>query len=171
MLESTDRRLVRDAREGDIDRLATIWYEGWQDAHTKILPSALARFRTLESFRARLSNLLPRVRMAGSVSEPAGFCITKDDELYQLYVSQQARGGGVAAALVADAERRMAERGISVAWLTCAIGNERAARFYEKHGWRRAGIVVSELETPEGVFPLEVWRYEKQLRCDPPDGA
>jgi ribosomal protein S18 acetylase RimI-like enzyme len=88
----------------------------------------------------------------------------KGDELYQLYVSAQSRGSGVAAALVADAEERLAESGVTTAWLACAIGNERAARFYEKCGWRRIGVVVSELEIPSGILPLDVWRYEKSLR-------
>jgi ribosomal protein S18 acetylase RimI-like enzyme len=87
----------------------------------------------------------------------------KGDELYQLYVSAQARGSGVAAALMADAEARLAEAGVATAWLACAIGNERAARFYEKCGWRRAGTMINELDTPDGMFPLEVWRYEKSV--------
>lgn len=161
--DAIDVREVRDAEEGEIERLATIWYDGWQDAHAKILPAALARFRTLESFKERLRMLLPSIRVAGPVQEPVGFCIIKDDELYQLFVAQQARGGGVAARLIADAETIMAERGVGVSWLTCAIGNDRAARFYEKNGWQQVGIVVSELDTPDGIFPLEVWRYEKRL--------
>jgi ribosomal protein S18 acetylase RimI-like enzyme len=87
----------------------------------------------------------------------------KGDELYQLYVSAEARGTGVAAALIADAEARLAAHGVRTAWLACAIGNDRAARFYEKSGWRRAGTVVSELDTPAGIFRLDVWRYEKDL--------
>jgi hypothetical protein len=53
--------------------------------------------------------------------------------------------------------------GVWVAWLACAIGNERAARFYEKRGWMRAGNMINELETPGGRFRLKVWRYEKRL--------
>jgi ribosomal protein S18 acetylase RimI-like enzyme len=78
-------------------------------------------------------------------------------------VSREARGSGVAAALTADAEARLAERGVETAWLACAIGNDRAARFYEKSGWRLAGTVVNPAETSSGPFPLEVWRYEKRL--------
>ena len=65
--------------------------------------------------------------------------------------------------VVRDAERRLAARGVATAWLACAIGNERAARFYERQGWRRTGVVVNLAETAEGPFPLEVWRYEKVL--------
>ena len=30
---------------------------------------------------------------------------------------------------MADGEARLADRGVEIAWLACAIGNERAARF------------------------------------------
>jgi ribosomal protein S18 acetylase RimI-like enzyme len=78
-------------------------------------------------------------------------------------VARSARGSGVAARLVRDAEERLAARGVTTAWLACAIGNERAARFYEKHGWRRTGTVVNIAETAEGGFALDVWRFEKDL--------
>jgi GNAT superfamily N-acetyltransferase len=154
---------VRAADPGDVDHLAQLWFDGWQDAHLEILPAELRRFRTLASFRERLHAALPDVRVIGPEGEPLGFSIVKGDELYQLYVSAASRGTGVAAALIADAEMRLAQSGARVAWLACAIGNARAARFYEKHGWHRIGAMVSQLETPEGLFPLEVWRYEKPL--------
>jgi GNAT superfamily N-acetyltransferase len=155
---------VRTAEEAEIDHLARLWYDGWQDAHARILPEQLARHRTLESFKHRLQSALPNTRVMGPIGQPAGFCITKSDELYQLYVSAHARGSGVAAALLADAEARLAGVGVGTAWLACAIGNERAAKFYEKHGWQRVGNMISQLEIPDGPFPLEVWRYEKHLR-------
>lgn len=110
-----------------------------------------------------METLLPTVRVVGPPGAPLGFHMLKDDELYQLYVSAEARGKGVAAALIADAEDQLRERGFATAWLACAIGNERAARFYEKSGWRRAGNMINHLETQEGAFDLEVWRYEKSL--------
>lgn len=157
---------VREAETTEIDRLARIWYDGWQDAHARILPAELARVRTFESFRDRLQAALADVRVADALGEPVGFCIVKDDELYQLFVAASARGSGVAAALVADAEARLAEAGVGIAWLACAIGNERAARFYEKRGWRRAGTMINSLKTSAGTFQLEVWRYEKALGPD-----
>jgi GNAT superfamily N-acetyltransferase len=154
---------VRAAEEAEIGRLARIWYDGWQDAHAAIMPAELKRLRTLESFRERLQAGLADVRAAGPVGAPVGFCILKHDELYQLYVSAAARSTGVAAALVADAEARLAGAGVETAWLACAIGNDRAARFYEKCGWRRAGVVVYQADLASGTMPLEVWRYEKRL--------
>jgi GNAT superfamily N-acetyltransferase len=155
---------VRAAEAAEIDHLAKVWFDGWQDAHARILPAELTRIRTLQSFRDRLEMALADVRVAGPFPTPLGFCMLKGDELNQLYVSAEARGTGVAAALVADAEARLAAHGVELAWLACAVGNERAARFYEKCGWRRAGTVAYQPEAAHGAPPLEVWRYEKDLR-------
>jgi ribosomal protein S18 acetylase RimI-like enzyme len=125
------------------------------------MPPALLRLRTLANFRERLEAVLPAVRVVGPAGAPAGFCIVKGDELYQLWVAPQARGTGAAAALLADAEARLAASGVTTAWLACAIGNHRAARFYEKSGWRNVGAVNYAADTPEGTFMLEVWRFER----------
>ena len=154
---------IRAAQEGEIDHLAKLWYEGWQDAHAQIVPAELRRWRTLDSFRQRLEAALSDTRVVGPRDAPDGFYIIKNDELYQMYVSAQARGSGVARALMADAEAQFAKSGVEIAWLACATGNERAARFYEKSGWRRTGVVTYQAETSSGAFPLEVWRYEKRL--------
>jgi ribosomal protein S18 acetylase RimI-like enzyme len=154
---------VRPAEAAELDHLARIWYDGWQDAHARIMPAELARIRTLESFRERLETALSQVRVVGPFPRPVGLCILKGDELYQLYVSAEARGTGVAAALMIDAEARLAEAGVEVAWLACAVGNNRAARFYEKSGWRRTGTVSYQPDGSDGP-PLEVWRYELKIR-------
>jgi GNAT superfamily N-acetyltransferase len=154
---------VRNAEEHEIDHLANLWYQGWLDAHEQIMPEELKRVRSRESFGPRLKTLLPHVRVVGPIGAPLGFHIVKDDELYQLYVSAEARGSGAATALIADAENLLAERGFYTAWLACAIGNDRAARFYEKSGWQRVANMINHLEAENEVFDLEVWRYEKFL--------
>lgn len=164
--EDSEMIEVRAAQEEEIDSLAKIWYDGWIDAHLRIVPAELARVRTLESFGPRLRDALADVRVVGPVGAPLGFSMIKDDELYQLYVAAEARGDGVAAALIADAETQLARAGYQTAWLACAIGNDRAARFYEKSGWRRTGNMTNHLETTGGDFDLEVWRYEKSLKPD-----
>jgi ribosomal protein S18 acetylase RimI-like enzyme len=155
---------VRDATASEIEQLAAIWFDGWRDAHAQLLPEALARLRTLESFQDRLVAALDRVRVIGPVDAPIGFHMTRASELYQLYVSSEARGTRLAADLILDAEARLSEGGVRKAWLACAIGNGRAARFYQKHGWLRTGTVIEHLDVDGGTFPLEVWRYEKLLK-------
>jgi ribosomal protein S18 acetylase RimI-like enzyme len=154
---------VRSADAAELDALALIWHDAWHEAHAPIVPAELTRIRTLENFRTRLQDALAFARVVGPPGAPVGFCIVKGDELYQLFVAATARGTGAAAALIDDAEARLARSGIETAWLACAIGNDRAARFYEKRGWHRAGTIVNELDVPHGRFQLEVWRYEKKL--------
>lgn len=154
---------VRPADPTEIPQLARVWYDAWQDAHAAILPAGLIRVRTLESFRDRLAANLSPVRVVGPVGAPVGLCTIREDELYQLFVAAAARGTGAAQALLADGEARLTANGVTTAWLSCAIGNERAGKFYEKCGWRRVGAMVADLETTEGPFRLESWRYEKNL--------
>jgi GNAT superfamily N-acetyltransferase len=155
---------VRAAHKSEIAPLAALWHAGWTDAHAAIVPAELKRVRTLESLTERMRAGLSSVRTVGEIGSPLGFSWLKDAELYQLYVASQARGTGVAAALIADAESQLLKAGVDVAWLACAIGNERAARFYEKSGWHRSGNMINVLDTDAGTFHLEVWRYEKPLR-------
>jgi GNAT superfamily N-acetyltransferase len=155
--------VIRAARAEDLDRLAQIWYEGWRDGHLAIVPAALARLRTLDNFRERLAAALTETHVAAAGEHPIAFVIFKDDEVYQFFVAAEARGTGVAAALLDHAERHLASRGVTTAWLACAIGNDRAARFYEKRGWRRVATITYQAETSEGPFPIENWRYEKEL--------
>ena len=154
---------VRVAETSEIEPLAKIWYDGWRDAHAAIVPAELAQVRTLDSFRQRLRAALPNVWTLGPVGAPVGFYMLKGVELDQLFVAAESRGTGVAAILITDAEERLRANGVAVAWLACAIGNLRAARFYERCGWQLAGNVINPLETPNGTFRLEVWRYEKSL--------
>jgi GNAT superfamily N-acetyltransferase len=155
---------IRDAKASEIEQLARIWFDGWQDAHARIVPAELSRLRTLQSFDERLRLALTGVRVAAVADAPVGFYFLKGAELYQFYVSSDGRGTGIAAVLMADAEARLSRQGVHTAWLACAIGNERAARFYEKCRWSRIGTVTDDLEVPAGTFALDVWRYEKSLR-------
>jgi len=154
---------VRVAEGGEVDQIARIWTDGWHDAHAALVPAALARERTFDSFRSRILDRLPQTRVVGPIGAPVGFCMLKDDELYQLFVSAPARGSGVAAVLIADAEARLAASGVTTPWLACAMGNLRAARFYEKCGWHLARTFEYHAETASGTFLLDVWRYEKAL--------
>ena len=154
---------VRDSDPADFEALLRLWQSGWADAHAEIIPATLIRLRTTEDFTHRLRSMYDKVRVIGPVGAPIGFHAVKGGELEQFYITARARGTGAASLLLRDAESRLAADGTRVAWLACAIGNERAARFYEKHGWRRVGTVMHHPETPEGPFPLQVWRYEKAL--------
>ena len=48
-------------------------------------------------------------------------------------------------------------------FLVCTVGNKRAARFYERVGWRRTATESYTVEATLGARVLDVWRYEKTL--------
>jgi GNAT superfamily N-acetyltransferase len=152
---------ARAMDESEIGAAARIWHVGWHDAHAAVAPAGLTRARTLESFRVRLAAARDDTRVMGPAGAPLGLFMLKADELYQFYVAREARGSGLAASLIAEAEALLAARGVGTAWLACAVGNDRAARFYEKSGWSNARTMVNRLETADGVFEMPVWRYEK----------
>ncbi|MEZ5290030.1 MAG: GNAT family N-acetyltransferase [Vicinamibacterales bacterium] len=154
---------LRLATPDDLEPLADLWHEGWRDAHAAILPADLTALRTRDSFVPRLRAALADLWVAGPPGAPLGFCMLRGDELSQLFVARHVRGAGLAARLLAAAEDDLRRRGVLRPWLACAIGNDRAARFYEKHAWRRTGVVVVTLSTTAGPYALEVWRYEKDL--------
>lgn len=52
---------------------------------------------------------------------------------------------------------------MEIAWLSCVIGNNRAAHFYEKNGWTNVGTMIDQVETFGEKIPIELWRYEKRL--------
>lgn len=139
------------------------WENGWHETHSAIAPKELVALRTSESFLKRLRDNVANTRIGVTAGEVLGLCMTRDNELFQLYVSPKAHGQGVAQALLADAEIRLLDAGHEVAWLSCAVGNQRAARFYEKSGWKNVGIRTVNLDATQGISPFQVWRFEKRL--------
>jgi ribosomal protein S18 acetylase RimI-like enzyme len=155
---------IRAARPEDVDAIAQLWYDGWQDAHADVVPMALTRLRTRDSFPPRVVKRLASTSVAtDDAGTIIGFYMVDDTELYQFYVAAAARGTGVAQTLMDAAEETLRADGVAEAHLGCAIGNDRAARFYEKTGWVKAGVMADMVETSAGPFKLEVWRYEKIL--------
>ena len=155
--------VVRRALEGEAPALASLWFHAWREAHLAHAPEALTRIRTLSSFEERLRRFGPALRVVGPVGAPLGLCVVKSDELNQLFTSPEARGKGVAQALIADAEARVMAAGYDRIWLDVLAENERAIRSYEKSGWRRRGEEVVALDTLDEPFELKALIMEKAL--------
>ena len=155
----TPRRMANE----EVMATARVWLDAWRDGHLGNVPEALIKFRTLESFADRLSKMGEDLRVSGPVGAPLGFCAIKGEELYQLFVSREARGTGLAQILLADGERRLAANGVGMAFLDCSPGNDRAAAFYRKCGWTFREETEWEVETEEGPFPMPAWIFEKRV--------
>jgi ribosomal protein S18 acetylase RimI-like enzyme len=59
--------------------------------------------------------------------------------LRQLYLEEEAKGSGLANALMAHALLEARARGVEELYLTVWIDNHRARRFYERHGFEEVG--------------------------------
>lgn len=151
---------IQPAKPDDLSAIAILWHVGWIQGHADIAPAALAAMRTEQEFLARAKKHLRQTYVAWIDGQMAGFFMIDQDEIYQFYVAKAFQGSDTATKLMQAAEKTL---GTGLKWLACSVGNTRAARFYEKTGWRRAGITPYEVETGEGPQVVEVWRYEKQI--------
>lgn len=154
---------VRPAEAGDAEAILDIWLEGWWDGHGDVAPEALRRCRGRDGLRARLPEAMAAMSVAELDGVAAGFVSIKGMELSNLYVRRGLRGGGVAAVLLACGEAMLARSGVAEAFLWCAVGNDRAYRFYLREGWSDAGVVQCDVATPDGPARLASHRFVKRL--------
>lgn len=154
---------LRPARSQDSEAVADIWYRGWRDGHLGFVPQALTSARTEQSFHRRAPLRLADTTVADVDGRVAGFIMVVGDEVEQVYVSADHRGGAVASALIAESERQVAAGGHSTAWLAVVAGNARARRFYERSGWSDGGLFDYGAADEGGSIPVPCHRYEKQV--------
>jgi ribosomal protein S18 acetylase RimI-like enzyme len=147
----------------DAAAIARIWHQGWQDGHLGNVPDALVAVRTEESFTTRAAERIGDTVVATVDGALAGFVMIAGDEVEQVYVADEHRGAGVAATVLAEAEKRIAGNGYRRAWLAVAPGNGRARRFYERSGWADEGRFDYQAATADGPVSVSCHRYTKQL--------
>ncbi|MCB9949051.1 MAG: GNAT family N-acetyltransferase [Rhodospirillaceae bacterium] len=140
-----------------------LWHDGWHETHAPLAPPELVERRTMDDFRSRIGCRLPLATVAELDRKVVGFCSIKESQIDQLYLARPVWGSGMAQALLDDGLARLARRGVDVAWLICAIGNHRAARFYEKMGWTNTGVVPVMTETSNGPMAVNGWRMERTI--------
>jgi [ribosomal protein S18]-alanine N-acetyltransferase len=82
--------------------------------------------------------------IAESGGEIIGFCVTAhlraEGYIITMDVLAAHRRQGVATALLLEAERRLAQQGVSEVGLETATDNDSAIAFWQKHGYRRCGV-------------------------------
>ncbi|WFE40828.1 GNAT family N-acetyltransferase [Micromonospora sp. WMMD998] len=155
--------VLRAARPDDAEAIAALWHAGWRDGHAGHVPDELHRHRRLADFRDRVPPRLPTTTVGARDGRIVGFVTVHEDEVEQVYVAGPARGTGVAAVLLAAAERAVAER-FDTAWLAVAVGNTRARRFYARNGWRDAAALDYPAEAGATPVVVACRRYEKRVR-------
>jgi GNAT superfamily N-acetyltransferase len=155
--------IIRAARPEDAPSVAAVWQAAWHDGHRGHVPAALVEARDAAYFAQRARELLARVTVAED-GELLGVLIVQGDELQQLMVTSAARGRGVGARLLAEAERQVAAAGHAEIWLAVVPGNATARRFYEARGWMDRGAETYDAVTLSGAtVAVPVRRYVKEL--------
>lgn len=154
---------LRPARPDDAAAVARIWYLGWCDGHLGHVPDQLVAVRTRESFDLRAAQRTGDTVVTTVNDAVAGFVMVVGDEVEQVYVAAEHRGTGVAAVLLAEAERLVAANGHPQAWLAVVAGNGRARRFYERNGWTDEGPFDYPAATSTGSVPVPAHRYTKPV--------
>jgi len=158
---------IRPAEDTDAPEVARVWRAGWLDAHTGRVPDALMAERTESYFAKTAEDLVDSTLVAVDEDDRVlGVVLLHDDELFQLAVSEAARGRGVGQALVAAAEERISQRH-DRAELAVVSANLPARRLYERCGWTDLGEVVMPAraaDLDDEPIPVVVHHYVKQLR-------
>lgn len=156
--------VFRPLAAADVPAAAALWHRGWHDAHAALAPPEIFAERTPEVFREKLASIRAHARGAFVGEALAGFHVVDAEELDQFYVDAAWRGRGVAAALMVDAEATLAAAGVREAFLMCAVGNERARRFYAKAGWAEGPMVTGTMwSIAKGTVPVPCHRFTRRL--------
>ena len=159
---------IRPATAADMAAVADLWHEGWHSGHAGHVPGGLTDLRTLAAFHERTPPRVGETTVAVTDVDDAdgallGFVMVVDDEVEQVFVAPAWRGTGVAADLLAEAERQIAAAGHDEAWLAVVDGNVRARRFYAKCGWSDAGDLPYEVTAGGQVFVSPCRKYVKAV--------
>ncbi len=155
--------MPRPAGAADLDAVARLYHGVWHETQARFMPVEEARLRTPAFFVARMAGLLPTTLVVERDGVVIGFAAWSGRLLGQVYVDATQRGSGVAAPLLAETERRMAQQGIATAELHCVVGNARACRFYERMNWQHAGRAREAVAGPNGPVAVEFWCMRKVL--------
>ena len=180
-VESTASVQLRRALLSDAEEIAVLWHDSWHAGHAGLrqVKSHLLEDRTRESFREHTSTLLQEGEHIVAIDELgglSGFASVTGAEISQLFVEPPRFRNGIGAMLLAEAEASIAaatDEGSVLATVLALEANERACRFYLKHGWVAAGRVETKIETTlkrpgalHAVLVSHPWRslrFEKRL--------
>ena len=155
--------MPRPADEADLGAVARLYHDIWHETHAGFMPAEEISLRTPALFIERMAGLLGTTLVVEREGVAVGFAAWSGNFLGQLYVAPAHRRSGIAATLLAEAERRMAQDRIATSELHCVVGNERARRFYDRMGWEHAGTVRETVAGPNRPVAVEFWCMRKVL--------
>lgn len=147
---------VRTATVDDARAISVVQVETWRAAYADLMPEALLRRMDVDRNAVRRAETWAQrhrdLRVVDLVAERDGDVVgwasvgptDQDDlpgfgQLFAIYAVAATWSSGVGRALMHEAEQRLRDAGFERACLYVLDGNDRAAGFYERHGWREDG--------------------------------
>ncbi|MGN8025251.1 N-acetyltransferase family protein [Microbacterium sp. 22242] len=152
--------VIRPATPEDAQGIAVVHVRSWQEAYRGLLPQAVldelsvaareeAWLRTLTAAGDGSAQEGPRSRTVVAAQDDrilgwATFGDARDEagpgaELWGLYAHPGTWSRGVGHALISHVQDTLRTEGRASAYLWVLRGNDRAAAFYERHGWLEDG--------------------------------
>lgn len=175
---------IRDAVPFDADGIARVHVRSWQAAYRGLISDDilddLSVSERAENWRRFIAEPLPTTLghlVAERDDRIIGWCtfgtgrdeeMAADGEIYGIYADPEEWSSGVGHALLTEAVRRIADVGLHTVYLWVLDGNDRADRFYERHGFRTDGGV--KLDERPG-FTLSEHRRVRRLGMPAPSGS
>ena len=167
--------VVRPGIPADVDGLAVAHVRAWQEGYRGLMPQdyldGLEVAAHLTGWQERLAKPREgsRLLVATVDEQVAGFAVFgaardeesgDDGELFAINVHPDHWRAGVGSRLLVGVHAGLADLGHANAVLWVVAGNDRARRFYERHGWTVEAVERSE-KLPGLIVP-EV-RYARRL--------
>ena len=170
---------LRDATPADARAIATVVVKSWRAAYRGLLPDEVLAGLSVSDRERFWSDALtarpPHTRMVVATIADAivGFAATGPPliaadradptlgDLYALYLAPDVWRRGIGTKLHAAALNRLRSCGFTHAGLWVLDTNERALRFYRRHGWTDTGR--SQLDRGPGDTELHERRLHRDL--------
>lgn len=151
---------IRPAELADADAIASVHVRAWQEAYRGLVPQPYLDGLDVGERTALWRSILTGEVAVDGIPGPADFVVETPDgvvgfanvgrfrdqpsnavagELWAMYVDPDQWGSGVGDALMAATLEELRRIGTTVAHLWVLEGNQRAIRFYERHGWSADG--------------------------------
>jgi ribosomal protein S18 acetylase RimI-like enzyme len=170
---------LRDATPADAHAIATVTVRSWRDAYRGLLPDDVLAGLSVRDREQLWSDTLTarpahtRTVVAAIADVVVGFAATgpplvPDDradpalgDLYALYLNPDTWRRGIGTQLHAAALDRLRSCGFTRAGLWVLDTNERALRFYDRHGWTDTGR--TQVDRGPGGIELPERRLQRDL--------
>jgi len=127
----------------DLDAKRFLLVQGVEQGYRRYFESQLGDSHTILLVATRNER---RVGYAYARLEPRDWNALLDAHgaLHDIYVEPEARRAGIATALLDEVKRRLSAAGAPRVVLSTAVQNEAAQRLFERHGFRRTMVEMTE---------------------------